>query len=70
MLDSRTEMLTMVLDLRIKELPNLLLNIKNGTKKVWKYQDDRTFLYGWSVGRLENILYRELKDLDGTSIPD
>jgi len=70
MLDSRTEMLTRVLDLRIKELPNLLLNIKNGMKKVWKYQDEHTFLYGWCVGRLENILYRELKDLDGTSIPD
>jgi len=62
MLDSRTEMLKMVLDLRIKELPNLLLNIKNGMKKVWKYQDDHAFLYGWCIGRLENILYKELKD--------
>jgi len=62
MLDSRTEMLKTVLDLRIKELPNLLPNIKNGMKKVWKYQDDHTFLYGWCVGRLETILYRELRD--------
>ncbi len=62
MLDSRTEMLKTVLDLRIEELPNLLLNIKNGMKKVWKYQDDHTFLYGWCVGRLETILYKELRD--------
>ena len=66
MLDSRTEMLKMVLDLRLNELPNLLLNTKNGMKKVWKYQDDHTFLYGWCIGRLENILYRELRDLGGT----
>ncbi len=70
MLDSRTEMLTMVLDLRIKELPNLLLNIKNGMKKVWKYKDDHTFLYGWCIGRLETILYRELRDLGGTLMTD
>jgi len=70
MLDSRTEMLKTVLDLRIEELPNLLLNIKNGMKKVWKYQDDHTFLYGWCIGRLENILYKELKDLGGTMTPD
>lgn len=55
-------MLKTVLDLRLKELPNLLLNIKNGMKKVWKYQDDHTFLYGWCIGRLENILYKELRD--------
>ncbi len=66
MLDSRTEMLKTVLDLRLDELPNLLPNIKNGMKKVWKYQDDHTFLYGWCIGRLENILYRELRDLGGT----
>ncbi len=70
MLDSRTEMLKMVLDLRLNELPNLLLNTKNGMKKVWKYQDDHTFLYGWCIGRLENILYRELKDLGGTLTTD
>jgi len=70
MLDSRTEMLKTVLDLRIEELPNLLLNIKNGMKKVWKYQDDHTFLYGWCIGRLENILYKELKDLGGTMTTD
>jgi len=70
MLDSRTEMLKTVLDLRIEELPNLLLNIKNGMKKVWKYQDDHTFLYGWCIGRLENILYKELKYLGGTMTPD
>jgi len=62
MLDSRTEMLKTVLDLRINELPNLLLNIKNGMKKVWKYQDGHTFLYGWCIGRLESVLYRELRD--------
>ena len=70
MLDRRTEMLQMVLDLRIKELPNLLLVTKNGMKKVWKYQDDHTFLYGWCIGRLENILYKELKDLGGTMTPE
>ncbi len=43
MLDSRSEMLKTVLDLRLKELPNLLPNIKNGMKKVWKYQDDHPF---------------------------
>ncbi len=70
MLDSRTEMLKTALDLRLKELPNLLLNIKNGMKKAWKYQDDHTFLYGWCIGRLENILYKELKDLGGTMTPE
>ena len=70
MLDRRTEMLQMVLDLRIKELPNLLLVTKNGMKKVWKYQDEHTFLYGWCIGRLENILYKELKDLGGTMTPE
>ena len=70
MLDNRTEMLKTVLDLRLNELPNLLLNIKNGMKQVWKYQDDHTFLYGWCVGRLENILYRELRDLGGTLTTD
>ena len=70
MLDSRTEMLKMVLDLRLNELPNLLLNTKNGMKKVWKYQDDHTFLYGWCIGRLENILYRELRDSDGAMTTD
>jgi len=70
MLDSRTEMLKTVLDLRIKELPNLLLNIKNGMKTVWKYQDDHTFLYGWCIGRLENILYRELRDSGGAMTTD
>ncbi len=70
MLDSRTEMLKTVLDLRLNELPNLLLNIKNGMKIVWKYQDDNTFLYGWCIGRLENILYRELRDLDGAMTTD
>jgi len=70
MLDKRTEMLQMVLDLKIKELPNLLLGIKNGMKKVCKYQDEHTFLYGWCIGRLENILYRELKDLGGTITPE
>jgi len=70
MLDSRTEMLKTVLDLRIKELPNLILNIKNGMKTVWKYQDDHTFLYGWCIGRLENILYRELRDFGGTLTTD
>jgi len=70
MLDRRTEMLQIVLDLRIKELPNLLLAAKNGMKKVWKYQDEHTFLYGWCIGRLENILYKELKDLDGTWTPE
>ncbi len=63
-------MLQMVLDLRIKELPNLLPVTKNGMKKVWKYQDEHTFLYGWCIGRLENILYRELKDLGGTMTPE
>ena len=62
MLDSRSEMLKAVLDLRLDELPNLLPNIKSGMKKVWKYQDDHTFLYGWCIGRLETILYRELRD--------
>jgi len=62
MLDSRSEMLKTVLDLRLDELPNLLLNIKNGMKTVWKYQDDHTFLYGWCIGRLESVLYRELRD--------
>jgi len=70
MLDKKTKMLQMVLDLKIKELPNLLLGIKNGMKKVWKYQDEHTFLYGWFIGRLENILYRELKDLGGTITPE
>ncbi|KAG2478566.1 MAG: hypothetical protein NPMRTH1_420009 [Nitrosopumilales archaeon] len=70
MLDSRTEMLKTVLDLRLKELPNLLLNIKNGMKKVWKYQDDHTFLYGWCIGRLENILYKELRDSGGAMTTD
>ncbi len=70
MLDSRTEMLKMVLDLRLNELPNLLLNTKNGMKKVWKYQDDHTFLYGWCIGRLENILYRELRDSGGAMTTD
>ena len=70
MLDSRTGMLKTVLDLRLNELPNLLLNTKNGMKKVWKYQDDHTFLYGWCIGRLENILYRELGDSDGAMITD
>jgi len=70
MIDSRSEMLKTVLDLRIKELPNLLLNIKNGMKKVWKYQDDHTFLYGWCIGRLENVLYRELRDLGGVLTTD
>ena len=70
MLDSRTEMLKTVLDLRLNELQNLLLNTKNGMKKVWKYQDDHTFLYGWCIGRLENILYRELRDSDGAMITD
>jgi len=70
MLDSKTEMLKTVLDLRLNELPNLLLDIKNGMKKVWKYQDDHTFLYGWCIGRLENILYKELKDLGGTLTTD
>jgi len=70
MLDSRTEMLKMVFDLRLNELPNLLLNTKNGMKKVWKYQDDHTFLYGWCIGRLENILYRELRDSGGTMTTD
>ncbi len=70
MLDSRTGMLKTVLDLRLNELPNLLLNTKNGMKKVWKYQDDHTFLYGWCIGRLENILYRELRDSDGAMITD
>jgi len=46
MLDKITEMLQVVLDLRIKKLPNLLLGTKNGMKKVWKYQDEHTFLYG------------------------
>ena len=32
-------MLQMVLDLRIKELPNLLLVTKDGMRKVWKYQE-------------------------------
>jgi len=62
MLDNRSEMLKTVLDLRLDELPNLLLNIKNGMKTVWKYQDDHTFLYGWCIGRLESVLYRELRD--------
>ncbi len=70
MLDSRTEMLKTVLGLRLNELPNLLLNTKNGMKKVWKYQDDHTFLYGWCIGRLENILYRELRDSDGAMTTD
>ena len=70
MLDSRTEMLKTVLDLRLNELQNLLLNTKNGMKKVWKYQDDHTFLYGWCIGRLENILYRELRDSDGAMTTD
>ena len=70
MLDSRTEMLKTVLDLRLNELPNLLLNTKNGMKIVWKYQDDHTFLYGWCIGRLENILYRELRDSDGAMTTD
>ena len=70
MLDKKTEMLQMVLELRIKELPNLLLATKNGMKKVWKYQDEHTFLYGWCIGRLENILYKELKDSDGTRTPE
>ena len=70
MLDSRTGMLKTVLDLRLNELPNLLLNTKNGMKKVWKYQDDHTFLYGWCIGRLENILYRELRDSDGAMTTD
>ncbi len=70
MLDSRTEMLKTVLDLRLNELQNLLLNTKNGMKKVWKYQDEHTFLYGWCIGRLENILYRELRDSDGAMITD
>jgi len=70
MLYSRTEMLKTVLDLRLNELPNLLLNTKNGMKKVWKYQDDHTFLYGWCIGRLENILYRELRDSDGAMTTD
>jgi len=63
-------MLKTVLDLRLNELQNLLLNTKNGMKKVWKYQDDHTFLYGWCIGRLENILYRELRDSDGAMITD
>ena len=63
-------MLKTVLDLRLNELPNLLLNTKNGMKKVWKYQDDHTFLYGWCIGRLENILYRELRDSDGAMTTD
>jgi len=63
-------MLQMVLDLKIKELPNLLFGIKNGMKKAWKYQDEHTFLYGWCIGRLENILYRELKGLGGTMTPE
>ncbi len=70
MLDSGTEMLRTVLDLRLNELHNLLPNIKNGMKKVWKYQDGHTFLYGWCIGRLENILYRELRDLGGTLTTD
>ena len=70
MLDSRTEMLKTVLDLRLNELQNLLLNTKNGMKKVWKYQDDHTFLYGWCIGRLENILYRELRDSGGAMTRD
>jgi len=70
MLDSRTGMLKTVLDLRLNELPNLLLNTKNGMKKVWKYQDDHTFLYGWCIGRLENILYRELRDSGGAMTRD
>ncbi|MCH7941223.1 MAG: hypothetical protein IH842_04600 [Thaumarchaeota archaeon] len=63
-------MLKTVLDLRLNELQNLLLNTKNGMKKVWKYQDEHTFLYGWCIGRLENILYRELRDSDGAMITD
>ena len=70
MLDSKTEMLKTVLDLRLNELPNLLLNTKNGMKKVWKYQDEHTFLYGWCIGRLENILYRELRDSGGAMTTD
>ncbi len=70
MLDSRIEMLKTVLDLRLDELPNLLPNIKNGMKKVWKYQDDHTFLYGWCIGRLEYILYNEFKVLWGKTAPD
>ena len=69
MSDRRTEILKMVLDLRIKELPKLLFNMKKGMKKVWKYQDERTFLYGWRIGRLENILYNELRDLDKAVTP-
>lgn len=63
-MNERFKILKLVLDLRIKELPNLLFVTKNGMKKVWKYQEDHAFLYGWCIGRLENILYNELKDFD------
>jgi len=70
MLDQRTEILQSVLDSRIRELPNLLHNIKKGTKTVWKYQNDHDFLYGWCIGRLEYILYNEFKVLWGKKAPD
>ena len=70
MLDKKTEILKMILDIKIKELPKLLLVIKNGMKKSWKYQDEYTFLYGWCIGRLENILYNELKSFDRTMTLD
>jgi len=70
MLDQRTEILQSVLDSRIRELPNLLHNIKKGMKTVWKYQNDHDFLYGWCIGRLEYILYNEFKVLWGKTAPD
>jgi len=67
MLDTRTAILQDILDSRIKALPNLLPKIKDGMKKVWKHDDDYTFLYGWCIGRLEYILYNELKRFTGGS---
>ena len=70
MLDQRTEILQSVLDSRIKELPNLLRNIKKGMKTVWRFQNDHDFLYGWCIGRLEYILYNEFKVLGGKTASD
>jgi len=70
MLDTRTAILQDTLDSRIKALPNLLPKIKDGMKKVWKHDDDYTFLYGWCIGRLEYILYNELKRFTGEAVKE
>ena len=53
------------LDARIEKLPSLLQTTKIGMKQVWRYDDEFTFLHGWTIGRLENTLFSDYQKITG-----